>query len=59
MAGLICQGALAFDGAVAGVYIHALSGDITAKQMTAYSMTVTDMLANLHLAFAKLTAGDD
>ena len=59
IAGLVCQGALAFDGAMAGVYIHALSGDITAKQMTSYSMTVADMLANLHLAFAILTRGDD
>ena len=59
IAGLVCQGTLVFDGAVAGVYIHALSGDITAKHMTSYSMTVTDMLENLHLAFAKLTVGDD
>jgi len=59
ISGLVCQGALAFDGAVAGVYIHALCGDITAKHMTAYSMTVTDMLANLHSAFAILTHGDD
>lgn len=59
IAGLICQGTPADEAARAGVYIHALSGDITAEINTPYSMTVTDMIANLPKAFAKLILGDD
>ena len=59
IAGLACQGVPSNEAAVAGVYLHALSGDITADHKTAFSMTVSDMLSNLHLAFAKLTRGDD
>ena len=59
ISGLICQGALAFDGALAGVYIHGLCGDIASNKLTAYSMTVTDMLNSLPSAFAILTRGDD
>ncbi len=55
----VCQGVPSYEAALAGVFIHALCGDITASNMTAYSMTVSDMLNHLHLAFAKLIGGDD
>ncbi len=59
ISGLICQGAAVGDAAVAGVYIHAMCGDIAALEKTEYSMTVTDMIDSIHTAFAKLTCGDD
>ncbi len=54
IASLLTQGMPAVDAARAGVYIHALAGDITAEIISKRSMTVSDMLNNLSAAFLKL-----
>ncbi len=54
IASLLAQGVSATDAAKAGVYIHGFCGDITAEKLSKRSMTVTDMLNNLHEAFSQL-----
>ncbi len=51
---LLAQGMSSTEAARAGVYIHAIAGDITAAEIGKRSMTVSDMLANLPKAFLKL-----
>ncbi len=58
IAALLAQGVAANDAARVGVYIHALSGDITAEKLGKRSMTVSDMLDNLSAAFLKLEDGE-
>lgn len=43
----IAQNISAFDSAIAGVYIHALCGDLTAKALSCRGMTVDDMIERL------------
>ena len=57
IASLLAQGMSADDAARAGVYIHALSGDIAAERFGKRSMTATDMLSCLHNAFLELDSG--
>lgn len=54
IASLLAQGVPATEAARAGVYIHALSGDITAEKLSKRSMTVSDMLDNLPYAFLRI-----
>lgn len=48
---LAAQGASAFGAASAGVYIHALAGDLAAARCTAYSSTVSECTAEISSAF--------
>lgn len=43
----VAQKISAFDSAVAGVYIHALCGELTAKAVSCRGMTVDDMIERL------------
>lgn len=42
--GLVAQGMPGVDAAVAGVYLHGIAGDLTAKCETEISMTATDII---------------
>ncbi len=54
IASLLAQGVSAIEAARAGVYIHAVSGDITASKLGKRSMIAGDMLESLPAAFLKL-----
>ena len=44
IASLLCQGAKAFDAAMAGAFLHGLSGDLGAEDLTQYSLLPTDII---------------
>lgn len=54
VAGIAAQGYSCFEAAKLGVYIHGLSGDISAAEIGETSMTAVDILNNLHKAFKKV-----
>lgn len=44
IASLLCQGAEPFEAAEAGVYLHGLSGDFAAEDLTQYSILPSDII---------------
>ena len=50
---LLAQGANAFDAASAAVYLHGLSGDISAEKLGRISMLPTDLINEIPQAFRK------
>lgn len=54
IASLIGQGAEAFEAAVAGVYLHGLSGDLAAQQKGEHGMTAMDLIENIPEAFLSI-----
>ncbi len=50
---LMGQGLSNFDAAVLGVYIHGLAGDIAAEKIGQVSLTATDIIESLPVAFMK------
>lgn len=55
IAGLLAQGYPASSATVLGVYLHGLAGDIYAGKHTQVSLTASDIVANLPLAFHQLS----
>lgn len=51
IAALIAQGMTCFDGAVLGVYVHGLAGDLAAKDLGQVSLTAADLIGYLPKAF--------
>lgn len=51
---LIAQGSEPYKGAMAGVYIHGLAGDIAVQKLSQRSMLPTDMIEYIPLAFKKI-----
>lgn len=54
IASFLAQGAEPGQAAACGVYLHALAGDLTAAELTAYGMTITDLIRRLPLAFREV-----
>ena len=44
---LLSQGNSGSEAAINGVYIHSLSGDISAKEKTIYSLVASDLIKNI------------
>lgn len=44
---LLSQGNRGIESAINGVYIHSLSGDISAKEKTIYSLVASDLIKNI------------
>ena len=55
VASLIGQSLRPEEAAIAGVYIHGLSGDIASERLTEYSMTAGDLIRFLPEAFKRLS----
>lgn len=53
--GLLAQGYPPEHAAIAGVYLHGLSGDIAADQISQESVTASDVVEYLGQAFLQLT----
>ena len=51
--GLLCQGYSAGDAAIAGVYLHGLSGDLAAQVNSMQSLIASDLIGFLGQAFRK------
>lgn len=51
---LIAQGATPLDAALAGAYIHGLSGDLAARKLTERSVIATDVISFLPKAFGRV-----
>lgn len=52
--GLLAQGMVSVDAAVAGVYLHGLAGDIAAKKRSEFSLMAGDIIDYLGKAFLKI-----
>jgi len=50
----LAQGASPLSAAIAGVYLHALAGDIAAADLTEYAMLPSDVIDSLPYAFRQL-----
>ena len=50
IAGLVAQGMSPLDGALAGVYLHGLAGDISKSELGEAGLLAGDVLGNLPLA---------
>ncbi|HRH67219.1 MAG TPA: NAD(P)H-hydrate dehydratase [Bacteroidia bacterium] len=57
IAGLMAQGYKSLEAAQLGVFVHGLAGDEAARIKTQLSMTATDIVKCIPLAFQKLTDG--
>ena len=53
IAGLIAQGMDIWEGAVLGVYLHGLCGDIAAENITQYSVMANDLIEYIPQAIKK------
>ncbi len=53
IASFIGQGVEDYSASIISVYLHGLAGDIAAEKEGVFSMTATDVLSNLHLAFER------
>ena len=53
--GLLAQGYSPRDAALLGVGLHAISGDIVAKELGQHSLIASDLIENLHKAFKIIT----
>lgn len=58
IAGLLAQGYPASSATVLGVYLHGLAGDIYAGKHSQVSLTASDIVANLPVAFHQLSDRD-
>lgn len=58
IAGLLAQGADAFDATRLGAYLHGLAGDLAAHELTEYSMIAGDITSYLPKAIMKVICGD-
>jgi len=54
IAALIGQGVSLFDAAVLGVYVHGFAGDVASAIHGQVTMIATDIIENLHAAFAQV-----
>ena len=54
IASFLAQGAKPEEAAVCGVYLHALAGDLAAAELTAYGMTITDVIRHIPGAFREV-----
>jgi NAD(P)H-hydrate epimerase len=55
IAGFLAQGCAPYHAAVLGVYLHALAGDIAARELGVRAMLPTDVIDRLGRAFLLLT----
>ena len=55
VAALLAQKTPPRDAASLGAFIHGLSGEIMAKDLTAYSLMAKDLIAGLPKSFSKLS----
>lgn len=53
ISGLIAQGMDIFEGAILGVYLHGLCGDIAAENLTQYSVMARDLIEYIPQAIKK------
>lgn len=53
ISGLIAQGVCIFDASKLGVYLHSVTGEILAEELTEYSVMASDIPKNLHKAIKK------
>lgn len=53
---LMCQGLSAYEAAQLGVYLHGLAGDAAAESLGQESLVASDLVANLHIAYARYRA---
>jgi len=58
IAGLVAQGMSPLDGALAGVYLHGLSGDISKSELGEAGLLASDVLKNLPLAMRTFEAAN-
>jgi hydroxyethylthiazole kinase-like uncharacterized protein yjeF len=54
LTGLLAQGYSSLDTAIAGVYLHGLSGDIAARERSMVSLIASDIIEFLPAAFKKI-----
>ncbi|MDF2550000.1 MAG: YjeF family protein [Chlamydiales bacterium] len=54
IASFLAQGAAPWQAALAGVYLHGLSGQLAARELTSYSLMASDLIAYLPKAFHTL-----
>lgn len=54
IAGFLAQGCLPYHSAILGVYLHALAGDLAAKELGIRAMLPTDVISYLSKAFLLL-----
>lgn len=50
ISGLVAQGMSLFEAASLGVYLHGVSGDIAAKELTKYSVMANDLISSIPFA---------
>ncbi len=55
IAGFLAQGCSPYHSAILGVYLHALAGDLAAKELGIRAMLPTDVISHLGKAFLLLT----
>jgi len=53
--GLLAQGLKPVDAALAGVYLHGLSGDLAAQKQSEVAMIARDIVKNLGAAFIEIS----
>lgn len=58
IAAMLGQKLAPVDAAVAGVYLHSVSGDIAAESKGIYSLIATDVIENLPEAFRRIENGE-
>jgi ADP-dependent NAD(P)H-hydrate dehydratase / NAD(P)H-hydrate epimerase len=54
LTGLLAQGYTAEEASILGVYLHGLSGDLVTQERSVYSLTASDLISFLPLAFRAL-----
>ena len=54
LTGLLAQGYTSLDTAIAGVYLHGLSGDVAAREHGMVSLVASDIIEFLPAAFKKI-----
>lgn len=59
VAGLMAQGCSAYEGAVLGVTLHAIAGEIAAREKTSYCLIASDLIHFMPNAFQVLMKGHD
>ena len=57
IASLLAQGATPIRAAAAGVWLHGRAGDLAAEELTAYGMTLEDVVGHLPKAFLEVISG--
>jgi len=59
IAAMLAQGCGALEAAILGVSLHAIAGEIAAKELTSYCLTATDLIDFMPAAFAAALQGHD